>query len=357
MGGKRKRGSKANASENQLSRKKAKNGEVAAASAPQDLDLDKSPFTEKLAGDDRKREGRLYDLLGSYDSNEHITAADAIVTGLLSSEEAALKRHLEARLFRGLASSRNASRIGFSLVLTEILSQLFGDKKLAETKFTGLTFDNVLGILLEKTQGGGNLPGPEERDFHFGQLFGLQCFVEAKILFADDDSRWQTIMDLLLKLGDKKVWMKSHSAWVIVQALPQMGQAKAGETLKKLVDSGWAKTAEGVGIWLMAARTYPKMKLPSKPWTDPLAMKSIPELANVLKENVKQDTGNKDGTASKAMKTSWNSQLHFVWDLVLAYFLAQAKKSKGADTEQFRVFWDTVIDGKLATVYMLQCSC
>lgn len=350
MGGKRKRGSKANANENQPTRKKAKNGDVVAAPAPQDLDLDKSPFPEKLASEDRKREGRIYDLLGSYDSTEHITAADALVTGLLSSEEAALKRHLEARLFRGLASSRNASRIGFSLVLTEILSQLFGDKNLAETKFAGLTFDNVLTILLEKTQPSGGLSGPEERDFYFGQLFGLQCFVEAKILFGSETSRWQTILDLLLKLGDKKIWMKSHSAWVIVQALPQMGQAKAGETLKKLVDAGWAKTAEGVGIWLTAASTYPSLKLPSKPWTDPLATKSIPELANVLKENVKQDTGSKDGAASKAMKTSWNSQLHFVWDLILAYYLVQANRSKGADTEQFKLFWSTVIDGKFIRI-------
>ncbi|KAF7515993.1 hypothetical protein G7054_g14339 [Neopestalotiopsis clavispora] len=351
MGSKRKRGgARANGSENQPSRKKAKKGEVAAQAAPaeaQNLDLDKSPFAEKVAADDRRREQKVYDLLGSYDSAEHIAAADALITGLLASEEGALKRHLEGRLFRGLASSRNASRIGFSLVLSEILSQLFGEKRLAETKFTGLTFDSVLASLLEKTQPSGNISGPEERDFHFGQLFGLQCFVEAKILFGDDNKRWFTILDLLVKLGDRKVWMKSHCAWVVVTSLPHMGQERAGETLKKLVEAGWGKTAEGVGLWIAAASTYPKLKLPSKPWSDPLATKSIPELANVLKENVKQDTGKKEDGVSKAMPSSWNSQLHFVWDLILAYFIAQTKTSKGVDTEQFKLFWGTVIDDGL----------
>ena len=80
-------------------------------------------------------------------------------------------RHLEKRLFRGLASGRNASRLGFSLVLTEIMSQLFGEKDLANSKYTGLPFDRVLGILLEKTQSVGSVPGQEERDHFFGQLF------------------------------------------------------------------------------------------------------------------------------------------------------------------------------------------
>ncbi|KAH6660650.1 DNA polymerase phi-domain-containing protein [Truncatella angustata] len=347
MGGKRKRGAKANISGNQPSRKKAKNGDVVAVVAPQDLELDKSAFPEKLDVENRKREARIYDLLGSFDSTEHIAAADAAITGLLSSEEPALKRHLEYRLFRGLASSRNAARIGYSLVLTEILGQLFGKEKLAESKYPGLTFDNVLSILLEKTQPSGGISGPEERDHYFGQLFGLKSFVEAKILFGEDNSRWQTVLDLLLKLADKKVWMKSHTAWVIVQALPQMGQERAGELLKKLADAGWGKTAEGVGIWIQVARIYPKLKVPSKPWADPLATKSIPELANVLKENVKQDTGDKDVPKSKVATSSWNSQLHFVWDIILAYFTAQTETAKGIDSERFTLFWNTVVDDGL----------
>ncbi|KAI0125855.1 DNA polymerase phi-domain-containing protein [Xylariales sp. AK1849] len=347
MGSKRKRGAKGVSNENQPSRKKAKNGAPQAAPVSSNLDLDKSPFSEKLANEDRKREAHIYELLGSYDSAEHIAAADALVTGLLSSEEAVLERHLEKRLFRGLASSRNASRVGFSLVLTELLGQLFGPQNLARTKFPSLTFDKVLGILLEKTEPSGNLPGQEERDFYFGQLFGLQCFVEAKVLFGDDNSRWPSILDLLLKLANKKVWLRSQCAWVIVVTLPQMGQDKAGETIQKLLDIGLGKTAEGVGIWLKAASCYPNLKMPSKPWISPLAPKSIPELANVLKENVKQDTGSQEVTALNAVASNWTAQLHFVWDLILAFFIDQPTTNKAPNTELFKVFWNTVIDDGL----------
>ncbi|RYP91250.1 hypothetical protein DL770_002642 [Monosporascus sp. CRB-9-2] len=314
--------------------------------APSQQQLDKSPFPEKPTLEERKREASIYELLGSADSAERIAAADALVTGLLGGEgsegspEPVLERHLEKRLFRGLASSRNASRVGFSLVLTEILGQLFGPKNLSASKYPGLTFDKVLSILVERTQASGSAPGQEERDAYFGQLFGLQCFVEAKILF-NESSRWSSVLDLLLKIADKKVWLRSQCAWVIVESLPQMGQEKAEETVQKLADVGLGKTAEGVGIWLKARNCYPGMKFPSKPWKDPLTASSLPELARVLKENVKQDTG-EDVASTKIKQSNWTAQLHFVWDLILASLIEQRKSGN-----QLKLFWSTVVDDGL----------
>ena len=313
--------------------------------------LDKSPFQEKLTVEERKREANLYELLGSADASERIAAADALVTGLLGGEglegspEPVLERHLEKRLFRGLASSRNASRVGFSLVLTEILEQLFGPKDLSTSKYPGLTFEKVLGILVEKTQASGNAPGQEERDAYFGQLFGLQCFVEAKILFSDT-IRWAKVLDLLLRIADKKVWLRSQCIWLIVESLPQMGREKAEETVQKLADIGLGKTAEGVGIWLKARNCYPKIKMPSKPWKDPLATDSLPELARVLKENVKQDTGEDAGVA-KIKQSNWTAQLHFVWDMLLASFTEQGESGKTRNSDKLRLFWSTVVDDGL----------
>ncbi|KXJ91595.1 DNA polymerase phi-domain-containing protein [Microdochium bolleyi] len=351
MGKKRKQSSKAGAQDALPSQKRAKTAAADVVNFTGDLDgstttvLDKSAFTEQVSGEDRKREAAVYELLGSVDVSERITAADALITGLLSSPEAVLRRHIEKRLFRGLASSRNASRVGFSLVLTELLGQLFGRKDLAKTKFPGLTFDNVLDLLLETTQPGGSVPGQEERDFYFGQLFGLQCFVEAKIIF-DDDSRWHKILDLLLKAADKKVWLRSHCGWVIVEALPHMGQARAEDLLKKLSELGWAKTAEGVGIWLKTRAIYPGIKTPAKPWRDPLAPGSIPELARVLKENVKQDTG-EDKNGPKIKQGNASAQLNFVWDLILASFSTRGGLSRSHDKDLFKQFWSTVVDDGL----------
>ncbi|KAI2640782.1 DNA polymerase phi-domain-containing protein [Hypomontagnella submonticulosa] len=308
------------------------------------IDLDKSPFTETLTSEARKREAKIYELLGSADSDERIVAADALVTGLLVSPEVALERHLDNRLFRGLASSRNASRLGFSLVLAEILNQLFGSKNLVGSKYPGLTFDKVLNILVEKTTPSGNVPGQEERDCYFGRLFGLQCFVESKILF-DEKSRWPKILDLLLKMAEKKVWMRSHCGWVIVESLPQMGQDRAEETLQKLSDIGLGKTAEGIGIWMKARSCYPNLKTPAKPWHDPMNPSVLSEVARVLKDNVAQDNGD-DAVATKAKQGGWSAQLHFVWDLILATFVGRETDAKQS-RDQLKLFWTTVIDDGL----------
>ncbi|KAI0508628.1 DNA polymerase phi-domain-containing protein [Xylaria bambusicola] len=347
MGGKRKRGAnKAGGVSGQPSQKRSKPDEPAtngAQSTP--LDLDNSPFADENTGENRKREAKIYDLLGSLDNDERLAAADALITGLLAGSEPALKRHLEKRLFRGLASSRNASRLGFSLVITEILRQLFGSSDVASTKFPGLTFDKVLSILVDATSIGGNVPGQEERDYFFGRLFGIQCFVEAKILFADS-TRWPKLLELLLDMAQKKVWIRSHCGWVIVECLPQMGQERAEAALRGFADQGLGKTAEGVGIWLRARSCYPGIKLPAKPWVDPLSPVSLPEVARVLKENVANDNG-EDAAVPKLKQSNWTAQLHFVWDLILATLLESSATDKKSTKDQVKLFWTTVIDDGL----------
>ncbi|KAI0200263.1 DNA polymerase phi-domain-containing protein [Astrocystis sublimbata] len=346
MGSKRKRGAnKAGASNGQPQKRTKPNEAVANSAEPKSLDLDKSPFADENNTENRKREAKIYDLLGSLDNDERIAAADALITGLLAGSELALKRHLEKRLFRGLASSRNASRLGFSLVITEIIRQLFGSSELAKTKFSGLTFDAVLELLVEATTTGGHVAGQEERDHFFGRLFGLQCFVEAQVLF-EDSTRWPKVLELLLAMAHKKVWMRSHCGWVIVECLPQMGQKRAEAALKEFADIGLGKTAEGVGIWLRARSSYPGIKLPSKPWTDPLSPAALPEVARVLKENVANDNG-EDASAPKLKQSNWTAQLHFVWDLILETLSDSSGADKKNMKEQAKLFWTTVIDDGL----------
>ncbi|QYT00940.1 DNA polymerase V (Phi) [Trichoderma simmonsii] len=346
MGSKRKRGAKEAPIATPNAQKKAKNVAspivpvVAAAKPP----LEKAPFVETPTIEERKREGLLYEHLGSEDDNDRIEAADCIISGLLGGEgvaEAVLQRHLDRRLFRGLASGRNASRIGFSLVITEILSQLFGDKEpsLAE-KYPGLTFDKVLGFLLEKAQIVGNIPGQEERDIFFGQLFGIECFVKSRTLFSEP-SRWNTILEELLKLSNKKVWLKSQCGWVLVQALQQMDQAHAKSTLEKLSSAGVAKTPEGVAVWLVALNRFPDLKV--KPWQHPLSRKTLGDLTAILKESFNDSSKNPSSNSRNNQQASWTAQLHFVWDLILNHYL----KAGDSEVEDFAHFWGRVVDDGL----------
>ncbi|KAM0253310.1 hypothetical protein ACHAQJ_007364 [Trichoderma viride] len=346
MGSKRKRGAKDGPIVPSNAQKKAKNAvsspvPVVAAAKPA---LDKSHFVEAPTIEDRKREGTLYENLGSEDENDRIEAADCIISGLLDGEgsaEAVLQRHLDRRLFRGLSSGRNASRIGFSLVITEILSQLFGSKSpdMAE-KYSGLTFDKVLGFLLEKAQIVGNIPGQEERDIFFGQLFGIECFVKSRTLFSEP-SRWNTILEELLKLSNKKVWLKSQCGWVLVQALQQMNQAQAKATLEKLSNAGVAKTPEGVAVWMVALDRFPNLNV--KPWQHPLSRKSLGDLAAILKESFNDSNRDSSSNSRNNKQATWTAQLHFVWDLILNHYL----KAGDSGAEDFAQFWSRVVDDGL----------
>ncbi|ROW02019.1 hypothetical protein VPNG_07646 [Cytospora leucostoma] len=312
---------------------------------------DKSNFPEDQ---DRNIEAPLYEYLGSENPDERIQAADVIISKLLDGDgvlETTLDRHLEKRLFRGLASSRKASRLGFSIVLTEILQQLWGEKNLNNERYRGLTFDFVLNTLVEKTKPVGNIAGQEEKDHYFGQLFGVECFVRAKVLF-DDVTRWHTILDLLIRLAKKKVWLKPQCAWVIVQAVPQMDQGIAEDTFQKLDAAGWAKTPDAVAVTVAFTERFPKIKLPSKSWRDFLSSKYLGELPAVLKDSGKQESSKQEATEQepgqkgpKVKQGSWTAQLHFVWDLILSHYIRLTNTMSSEDaSDQFKQFWSRVVD-------------
>jgi hypothetical protein len=259
-------------------------------------------------------------------------------------EEPTLQRHLEKQ-FRGLASGRKCARLGFSVVLTEVLAQLFGSKDLASEKYTSLAFDKVVAILVAKTKPDGDLSGQEEKDHFLGLLFGLQSFVRAKILFSENE-RWRTILEKLLDLAKKKPWIREECGWVVVEALGQMNQSQAEDTLERVQNAGLAQSPEGVGIWLTARYRFPGMKFPSKPWGqsgNPL--EHLKSLAKALKESSSNEDGEKTQQAKQT--GNWNAQLHWVWNVVLSNYDAAVKMKTHGIKLEFENFWKVAVDGEL----------
>ena len=339
MGGKRKRANGTAAADTKP--KKAKNGNTATKSKTADDILEIKPFVETPTAEDRRREGTLYELLASEDEEERSQAAECITSSLLLENvpEAVIERHLSRRLFRGLASGRNAARLGFSMVISNILRNLFAPKKLADEKYLGLTFERIVGFLTEATTPAGNIPGQEVKDHYFGQVFGLFAFVQSNVLF-EPSRRWKTVLELLLKLARDKVWLRSLCGWTIIHALPQMDEKEAESTLSKMTDAGLAHTPEGVACWMVAMDEFSKLDV--KPWRHhPLSTKTLSNLARVLKERPQGD--GMDGIdGGKTKQANWTPQLHFVWDLILKHYLAD-----GVKPSEFEQFWSTVMDESL----------
>jgi DNA polymerase phi len=349
MGSKRKRKGQDTSATAPAPKRQQKSKPNGSAQAPKPtVPLDVGPFLLEPRGTNLQKEVELYNVLKSEDISDRLAAANAIISGLLGGdgvEESTLKRHLERRLFRGLASGVKAARLGYSVVLAEILSQLLGKKNLSEAKYPGLTFDTVLDFLITKTKPEGDLNGQEFKDHFLGLLFGLQSFIRAKILF-EDDQRWFVILDKLFELQEKKSWIREECGWVIVEAFEQMNQDQAQRTLQKLYDIGLAASPEGVGIWLAARNRFPAMNFPSKPWGrsgNPL--EHLKTLAKALKESEGKENG--DFEAKQAKQTgNWNPKLHFVWSLVLAQFAERSEHTGDGGLVEFENFWKVAVDGK-----------
>lgn len=420
MGRKRKRSPQApgSAASTPSQKRPKKNGETPSKPAPQaDLRSLAGPFQADLTKEERAREAALYKTLGSELEADRLAAADIIIESLLGTSssrpgsgsdagrttnngqaqgptattdapsaavpstpapvpvpEPVLERHLDRRLFRGLASGANASRIGFSLVLTEVLERLFKRDGLAGTTYPGLTFDRVLGLLVSNTQvtgAAGSVTGQEERDHHFGRLFGLECFVRANILFGSHSSssssgsgkekRWKKVLDLLLALANTKVWLRPQCGWMIVQAVHHAGMRakEARRTLRALADAGLAETPEGVAVWLACVSRFPEIADgvsedgESDKWRNPMAPSSLDRLAAILKDGGRQHQqqtsdagGDGERAAKKQSQSNWTAQLHFVWDLIRAYFVRMELDDERSALTSFRLFWNRVVDGR-----------
>lgn len=102
----------------------------------------------------------IYEDLANEHENVRLRAARTLLTKL-SFEQAPTTQDVEKtliRLIKGLSSGRKSARIGFSVALTELLTQLFGSK----TNFTSevdLSIQGVLEILQMQTHPVGSLPG------------------------------------------------------------------------------------------------------------------------------------------------------------------------------------------------------
>ncbi|TGZ85473.1 hypothetical protein EX30DRAFT_314548 [Ascodesmis nigricans] len=256
------------------------------------------------------------------------------------------------RLTRGLASGRESARPGFAVVLTEFLSTLLAN---GDNEKWSITLADAIDAVKSNTTPQGHSSGQEGRDYALGRLFGLQSLVQSNILFADEAAleKYAEVLDLVLELAQKKPWLKESCAWAIAGSVVNWPEATAkvavGITYEKLKATGFAKTGEGVGIWLALQSVHPDVNPPKDVWSkdSPLAAGNLGKLAKVLKESHSKE----DLEGGKA-KGSWNPKLSFTWDYVLALYFSEEKQWKELRAKEGAVapweeFWRVAVDESL----------
>ncbi len=171
--------------------------------------------------------------LASADEKKRLAAAEELVASVNDAEtlEYSLKR-----LVRGLPSSRDAARLGFSLALTQLLS----------SKSTTLSINSVIDLLIQFTQTASAMKGSELRDVLFGRLFGLHAIIQSDLVpetAVSDEMRVDIhrIVDLALELSLAKEYLKQAAFAILVRLTQKLGNCNKeliAEIAEKVLEDG-----------------------------------------------------------------------------------------------------------------------
>lgn len=101
----------------------------------------------------------IYEDLANIDENIRLKAAQALLTNFVANGKSTGEQlnEIVRRLFRGLCSGRKAARLGFSVVLTELLREILGSS--GKGRAGGPKVLELVGILKEQSQLSSNVSG------------------------------------------------------------------------------------------------------------------------------------------------------------------------------------------------------
>ncbi|KAL8771894.1 MAG: hypothetical protein Q9209_002832 [Squamulea sp. 1 TL-2023] len=299
----------------------------------------------------------IYEDLANEDEKIRFKAAHAFLTKFSPRTNHSNEQLSEAvrRLVRGLCSGRKAARIGFSIALTEFLSQQWGDPNNTD----GTSYiSQLIDVLIKQTETTGDVAGQEERDHQFGRLFGAEAFFKSGILLQVNapSNAWERTLDAIYEAAKKKPWLREECGWILYGAAQTISEGDHDlrfiqVLVNKLVKSGLAKTPEGIAIWLKVQIEFPEIELPTDIWRGggPLLAKHKLKLAKILKETTSAERPDeKKGEMSQ--RGSWTSRIHFAWNVILSE-LTKEKHTQAtglkSETLSLEEFWQVAVDEHL----------
>ena len=253
------------------------------------------------------------------------------------------------RLLRGLASPRESSRLGFAVVLTELLSHINH----------AVTAKEILTLILKYSNPQVAASRQEQKDFMFAKLFGIMSLVQSQLLVQPTATfnDFKRSMHILIALSSDKPWMAESCAWVMVQAVAQLqatdvkvdwAQA-AGSWMSEQISSTKELTPEKLAVMLQlshgaGADFFHNVALPTMRKEHPLSTANLASLARVLKEAIPSD--NEAAAAPAGARSRWQAKIHFVWDLILDIFFHSASTAE-TRISSFPDFYRVVVDETL----------
>ncbi|KAI8329969.1 DNA polymerase phi-domain-containing protein [Chlamydoabsidia padenii] len=270
----------------------------------------------------------------------HEKALDTTTNQLADSEEtldqlcASDVSYAVRRLLRGLPSSRQGARQGFSLALTELLSVM-----------ECITTKLVLDLLCQYTERTSAMSGEETRDMLFGRLFGIMAIVASGLLSRPATTSTDDVLrmvNLVSDISNTKAYLNEVSYHVIINMLPSVDKMedkdKVMDTILGLFVRENMANVDEVNLTLAIQQQMAGVDLsrPFKGWANDNVFDraNLQHMATIVRE---VPVGNNES------QVDWTPQLHSVWDRLFSQLLTN-NNNKNAS---FHEFWTIVVDGNL----------
>ena len=163
------------------------------------------------------------------------------------------------RLIRGLSSSRDGAREGFSLALVELLRML------------DFNLNFIMELIIDISKKNGSKSGQEERELLFARLFGFQAIIMSGMVKKGTMEQIQILLENLVQVMKKKDYLKDATNFVILQLLKECQDH--GEEISKMIITQYLKelnqeSLELVEFYLKASEitTFDGWKSELKDW-------------------------------------------------------------------------------------------
>lgn len=302
---------------------------------------------------------QVYEALADEDESIRLKAALTLVSSIfvlgVTSEEQT--KSILKRLFRGICSGRKAARLGFSVALTELLSEL--SRSSDATPTPTVSASSVLEILEIQTIPEGGTSRQDERDHYFGKVFGAEAILKSGILFRNPrPAQWKHLLTLICKVALKKPWLRQACGRALFNCIVSnesklVPEAFVIDAISAFSTHKLIRSPEGVALWIAATRAFPEAQFEKSIWKhdDPLASKDINSLAAILKDARTQPDGSEESFEAQG-SAGWSANLHFAWDVVLGELYqptadGEQKQHQNARRASFDLFWQIVVDDGL----------
>ncbi|RHZ71883.1 hypothetical protein Glove_251g52 [Diversispora epigaea] len=255
------------------------------------------------------------------------------------------------RLTRGLASSREAARHGFSLALIELLAG-----------FECITYEIVTTLIDEACP----IKSAKERDnsdIIFGRVFGLMAIIRSGMLWRKNSSK-EEYMDVINNLtfcSKCKKYVREMCYHIIISSIPHLKDTSfERDALEHLINVLTEHSKHGINnpddlnLALAIEYQYPDI-VQNNVWKN-VVMHSCDTCSIQWKVSImhRDNIGNiseaiqaKPSKLALEIHQNQENRLHSVWNSIIHLFNLAPGGKIGENSIEFSDFWKIVVDGCL----------